>query len=61
MTTMPRLVNWSLTSRPDPDLKKAREDLRRVQSDSREVILIMTAEQAIKAQKVVREAGRRGR
>lgn len=57
---MPRRVNWALT-KPDPDLKKAHEELKRIQLDSREVILIMTAEQAMKAQRVVREAGRRGR
>jgi hypothetical protein len=54
-------VNLALTSKPDPDLKRAHEELRRIQADSREVIRIMSAEEALKAQRVVREAGRRGR
>ncbi len=54
-------VNWTLTSPPDPDLKRFREQLRHVQSDSKAVIRVMTVEQAILALKIMREAGRRGR
>lgn len=43
------------------DLDRARIKLAEVEQQVREVILILTAEQAIKAQRVIREAGRRHR
>ena len=56
-----RSVNWTLTQQPDPDLKRAHEQLARIQAESKSVIRIMTAEQAVLALKIMREAGRRGR
>ena len=42
----------------DPELQEARRRLDEVKREAVEVIKIMTAEQAIRAQRVVREAGR---
>lgn len=48
-----------MSAAPDPDVQKFRERLRTIQSDSKEVIRVMTAEQAVLALKIMREAGRR--
>jgi hypothetical protein len=52
---------FSMAGPPPKDLDEAREQFRRVKELANTVIKIMTAEQALLAQKVVREAGRRDR
>lgn len=51
-------VNLALTNDPDMDTKKARKLLDVVKAEVRDAVKILTAEQALKAQRVVREAGR---
>lgn len=56
------VVNWALTQHEDMDLPTARKKLAQVRELSRQVIKIMTAEQALLAERLVRESGgRRGR
>jgi hypothetical protein len=55
MTVMP--VNLNLTK--DSDLPAAKKALAKVQAEAKTVIKILTAEQALLAQKVIKEAGRR--
>lgn len=51
-------VNWTLTTKHDPDLAKAKKRLDSQHSETRKMIRVLTAEQALLAQRVVREAGR---
>ena len=48
-------------AKPDEsgELRIARETLSRFEDDARNVIKVLTVEQALKAQRIVREAGRR--
>lgn len=43
------------------DLERARARMVEIREQTRVLIIILTAEQALKAQRVVREAGKRGR
>lgn len=58
---MTTLVNWALTGDSKDDLATAQKHLANIQREVREIIRILTAEQALKAERVVKEAGRRGR
>ncbi len=52
---------WPMTKGEHDDLQAAQRQLVRVESEAAVVIFIMSAEEAIKAQRVVREAGRKRR
>lgn len=53
-------VNRNLTHSPQSDIEHARQRLAKATADTRAVIRVMTAEQAVLALKIMREAGRRG-
>lgn len=55
------IAEWTMTKSVRDELNEAQRRLDQATVAVRQVILILTAEQAIKAQRVVREAGRRGR
>jgi hypothetical protein len=54
-------LSWSLTlpAEPPRNLEEAKKRLSEIQDATQAVIKILTAEQALRAQKVVREAGRK--
>ena len=58
---MAKAAHWTLlASKPTPqNIEEARERLAEVQQASATMVLILTVEQAIKARRVVKEAGRR--
>lgn len=51
--------NWELTNREQPpSLDEAKKRMEDIKTAADSVIRILTAEQALKAQRVIREAGR---
>lgn len=53
------MTSWAISDQDDLDIEGARKQLERVRAKVREVIKIMTIEQALLAQRLVRESGRR--